>query len=482
MRGAVVLRMAGALFYVFAALLAPPLALAVLDGADRAARAFLATACLATAAAVLARAAGRSAAGASVGRKDAFGVVALTWVSIGVFGALPFLFEGSIVSVTGALFESLSGLTTTGATVYADVDGLARAVNLWRCETHWIGGMGIVVLFVAVFPNVGVGGKQLFRTEATGPTSEGLKPRIKQTALRLWVIYTVMTVACGLLLWLEGMSPFDAVCHAMSTLGTGGFSTRTASLGAWSSPLIHWTVIAFMLLAGLSFGLYYTLVQGRWREVAANPELRFYLGVNLVMVAVVFVSVLRAYDGPAEAIRHSAFQVVAVTSTTGFMTDDFDRYPEVARWLLLACMFMGGSAGSTAGGLKAVRVLVLFKLAAREISIAVRPEAVVPVRIGRTALPPQVVTSVAAFFAAYMAIFVLVSAAMTVLGLDLVSAMSATVACLSSIGPGLAQVGPSQNYGAIPPVGQLLLCFCMVAGRLEVFHLVGVFSRECWRR
>jgi trk system potassium uptake protein TrkH len=478
-----VLRIAGLLLYVLGANFAVPLLLALLEGWwTPTVRAYLAAACITIAAGILMRAIGASAASERIYRKDAVGIVALVWLCLGVLGALPFVLEGAIPSVSGAIFEAVSGFTTTGATVVADVDGLSRATNLWRCQMHLIGGMGIVVLFVAIFPQLGVGAKQLFRAEATGPTKEGFRPRIKQTALRLWWIYAAMTATCAILLWVEGMSPYDAACHAMSALGTGGFSTRTASIGAWDSPAIHWTTACFMFLAGLNFGLYYAALHGRVRDVLGNAELRFYVAVNLAVIALVFAFIVGDRPGIEPALRHAVFQTLSVTTTTGFMTEDFDTYPDIVRWVLLGCMFMGGSAGSTAGGLKAVRVLILIKLFARELSMAVRPEAVVAVRLGRQPVLPPVVSAVAIFFVAYIGIFFIVSAALMTMGLDLLTGMSATIACLSSIGPGLNEVGPSQNYAAIPAAGKLLLSFCMIAGRLELFVLFAVFTRDCWRR
>ncbi|MFH1462859.1 MAG: potassium transporter TrkG [Pseudomonadota bacterium] len=415
-------------------------------------------------------------------RKDALGTVALTWLLLGPVGALPLLLDGAITDPTGAIFEAVSGFTTTGATVVADVDALSRATNLWRCLMHWIGGMGIVVLFVAVFPQLGVGAKQLFKTEVPGLPSEGLRPRIRETATALWWVYLGLTAACAGLLWLEGMSPYDAVAHAFSTLGTGGFSTRTASVGAWESPWIHWTIAAFMLIAGMNFGLYYGVLRGRWRDLLQNAELRFYLLANAVLILAVLVLLGPSRHGLEATLREASFQVLAVTTTTGFMTADFDTYPDFARLLLWGAMFMGGCAGSTAGGLKAARVLLLIRLAKREQQATVQPHAVSAVRLGRGAVPEPVLAGVLVFVATFLGLFALASAVMGALGLDLVTSTSAAIACLSSIGPGLAGVGPSQNYAFIPAIGKLVLCLCMLAGRLEIFALFAIFTPECWRR
>lgn len=415
-------------------------------------------------------------------RKDALGVVALTWLCLGVFGSMPFLIEGSIREPSAALFEAVSGFTTTGATVVSDVTGLSRATNLWRCEMHWIGGMGIVVLFVAVFPQLGVGAKQLFRSEVAGPITEGLRPHIKQTALALWWIYAALTaVATGLLVF-AGMPWYDAICHAMSTLGTGGFSTRTESIGAYDNPAIEWIIIVFMLVAGLNFSLFYGLLRGRWRDLWRNDELRFYLAINAIVIAVIAVEILPRHSVAIDAIRDSAFQTLAVTTTTGFMTDDFDTYPTSARMLLFLCMFMGGCAGSTAGGLKGIRVLIMLKAARRELDHLLHPQRIHPIRLGGVGVSNALVYGMVVFCTTYLLIFAVTSLALVAMGLDLVSGMSAAIACLSSVGPGLADVGPTQNFAVVPPAGKLLLSGCMIAGRLEIFALFAVFTRECWRR
>lgn len=470
----------GLLVALVAVMMLAPLGLAIYDGEARSTLAYGVGAAVTAVVAVVLRRLG-SRAGADIHRKDALGVVALTWLCLGVFGGLPFVVEGSIHSPSGAIFEAVSGFTTTGATVVGDVDGLSRATNLWRCQMHWFGGMGIVVLFVAVFPQLGVGAKHLFRSEVPGPITEGLRPRIKQTALALWWIYGGLTLLAVVLLLLAGLPVYDAIVHAMSTLGTGGFSSRGASIGAYDNAAVEWIIIVFMLVAGLNFGLYYGLLRGRWRDFYKNYELRFYLAVNVVVIAVVAVSIMPTHT-TVEGIRDATFQTLAVTTTTGFMTEDFDTYPDVARYLLFLCMFMGGSAGSTAGGIKASRVYVLLKVARRELSALLNPNVVTSVRLGNATIPTQVTWGIVVFVTTYLLIFGATSLVLVAQGLDLLTAMSATVACLSSVGPGLADVGPAQNFGFVPGSGKLLLSFCMIAGRLEIFALFAVFSPECWRR
>lgn len=477
----VVARTTAKLLLLVALTLLAPLILAIYDGAARTITAFAVTFVATVLSSLVLRFAGR-AAPLSLHRKDALGIVGLSWVCLGVLGAVPFLVEGSILNPISALFEAVSGFTTTGATVISDVDGLSRATNLWRCLSHWIGGMGIVVLFVAVFPQLGVGAKHLFRAEVPGPISEGLRPRIRQTALALWWIYAGLTAVCGALFLVAGMSPYDAICHAFSTLGTGGFSTRTASVGGFHNPAIEWITIVFMLLAGMNFGLYYTAIRGRPGALLRDYETRFYLAVNALVIIVVFVCIRGRHPGLDSALRAAAFQTTAVTTTTGFMTEDFDTYPDIARFLLLACMFMGGCAGSTAGGLKASRVWALLKLGVNAVAATLRPNSVLVVRLGRVVVPNDVLREIAVYTTTFGFIFFGASATLVALGMNIETGASASIACLSSIGPGLGGVGPSQSYAVVPTLGKLVLVFCMIAGRLEIFALLALFTGEAWKR
>ena len=476
-------KLAAPLLAIVAATMLAPLILAIVDLQFHSAIAYAASASACALTGLLLSRIGRRE-DDELHHKDAIGVVVLIWLVMGLFGGLPFVIEGAIDvrNPAAALFEAVSGFTTTGATVIADIEGLSRATNLWRCEMHWIGGMGIVVLFVAVFPQLGVDAKQLFRTEVPGPTTEGLRPRIKQTATALWWIYGGLTVLCASLMILAGMPVFDAICHAMSTLGTGGYSPKAASIGHYDSAAIDWITSAFMLIAGLNFGLYYAVVRGRWTALFRNPETRAYLGLNLVVTIVVAISIGSKHPSFHDALRYASFQTLAVTTTTGFMTEDFDAYPNVARHLLFLCMFVGGCAGSTAGGIKVIRVFLLFKVAAKEIRALAAPNMVATVKLGKQSIPPRVINGVLVFVTTYFLIFAAVSLLLVGLDMDLMSAMSATVACLSSVGPGLDAVGPTQNFMVVHWVGKLALCGCMIAGRLEIFVLLSIFSREMRRR
>ncbi len=478
-----VAKLAAPLLFIVAATMIAPLALATFEREFESAFAYLSSSLACALVALLLRRIGR-AQDDELHRKDAIGVVVLIWMLMSIFGGLPFLLEGSLPDPAAALFEAVSGFTTTGATVASNVEDFSNATNLWRCEMHWIGGMGIVVLFVAVFPQLGVGAKQLFRNEVPGPTSEGLRPRIKQTAVALWWIYGGLTALCAGLLIAVDMPVFDAICHAMSTLGTGGYSNKASSVGAYKElgPIVDVIISAFMLIAGLNFGLYYAVVRGRARALFENPETQFYLALNALVILVVGAAIWSRHTSVLETLRYSTVQVLAVTTTTGFMTEDFDSYPNVARYLLFLCMFVGGCAGSTAGGIKVVRVFLLFKVAAREFRSLAAPNVVETVKLGKTSIPPGVISGVLVFLATYMLIFAGTSLLLVALDMNLLSAMSGTVACLSSVGPGLDTVGPTMNFGGVHWLGKLALCACMVAGRLELFVLLSVFSRELWRR
>lgn len=472
----------GLLLGIVAVFMLAPVGLGIYDGQPRTILAYGVSAFICVALAFTLRRLSNLQPEDEIHRKDALGVVGFTWLGLGLLGGLPFMIEGSIPDAPGAIFEAVSGFTTTGATVVGDIDNLSRATNLWRCLMHWIGGMGIVVLFVAVFPQLGVGAKHLFKSEVPGPTTEGLRPKIQQTATALWWIYGSLTALATLLLVLAGMPLFDAVCHAMSTLGTGGFSSKGMSVGAFKSPTIDWIISAFMLIAGLNFGLYYGLLRRRWRTFYENYELRFYLAVNAVVIGIVALSIFERHGNVADTIRHATFQTLAVTTTTGFMTEDMDVYPDVARFALFCCMFMGACAGSTAGGLKASRVFVLGKVVLRELSVVVRPHQVSAIRVGNGTVSQDIARGIATFFAAYLFLFALASFILVAHGLELMSAMSATIACLSSVGPGFDKVGPTQNFGFIPASGKAVLSLCMIAGRLEIFALFAIFSSGTWRR
>ena len=421
----------------------------------------------------------------SISRKDAFGIVSFGWVGSGILSGLPFLFEGTLEGLSFSTFEAISGLTTTGATVITDIESLSRATHLWRVLLHWIGGMGIVVLFVAIFPQMGLGGKYLFKSEVAGPINEGIRPRIRQTALRLWWLYASFTFACAALLYFSGLSVFDSICHAFSTLSTGGFSTRADSVGSFNNPLAEWIIIFFMLTGGISFGLYSGLFQGQIKRLFKSVEVRFFILINLFIGSFIFLYFQITDFGEFvwhEELRDAFFQTVAITTTTGLMTTDFNAYPVISKYLLFLCMFVGGCAGSTAGGLKVSRVLIVFKSCLQELRLVLHPQEVVSTKLGNQTVSRRVIKGIFIFVCSYFIFYLFGVLLMFCLGLDWVEATSSVVASLSSVGPGFGQVGPTQNYAFIHPLGKWILCFYMIAGRLEIFVLLTLFTPSFWRK
>jgi trk system potassium uptake protein TrkH len=418
----------------------------------------------------------------TIHRRDAFLIVAFGWVFAGLFGALPFYFSGDIPNFTNAYFETISGFTTTGSTILLDIESLNRGNLFWRSMTHWLGGMGIVVLFVAIFPQLGVGGKHLFKTEAPGPITDGLRPRIKETSALLWKIYVGLTLACALALYACGMDVFDAVNHAMSTVATAGFSTKNASVGHFDNVGIDVVTALFMLIAGVNFSLYYMASRGRWRRAINDRELWTYLAICLIATLVVTINIIERHGGLLSALRYASFQVISVVTTTGFATDNFDQYPPLSRLLLVVLMFVGGSAGSTAGGIKIFRFMVMAKACTRELTRAFRPQLVRAIRIGGSVIHEETIRAIFAFFALFLAIFVFCSLILASMGINIVTATTAVAATLANIGPGLAQVGSIENFNFIPAAGKWMLSGCMILGRLEIVTVAALLVPTFWRR
>ncbi len=416
--------------------------------------------------------------------REGFAVVSLGWLAVGLLGALPAWFSGQIPGFTNAVFESVSGFTTTGASILTDIEGCTHGVLFWRALTHWLGGMGIVLLALAILPLLGVGGMQLFRAEVPGPVAERLRPRIKQTAKLLWGVYVLLTGAEVVALVIAGMPVFDAVCHAFATMATGGFSTRNASIGAYGGSAIEWIIIVFMLLAGANFTLHYLVLTGKWRAYWDDEEFRFYIGVAAVATVLVTAPLvlLHAYPAWTTSLRHGTFQTVSIMTTTGFGTADYLLWPPVAHAVLLILMSVGGCAGSTGGGIKVVRLLLLLKQAKVEMRKLLHPRAVVTIWFNDRAVSPNLATNVLGFFLLYMLVYVAGVLALTLGGRDLVTAVGATAATLGNIGPGLGLVGPASNYAALLGWEKWLLVFFMLAGRLEIYTVVVLFLPEAWRR
>ncbi|MBW7995573.1 MAG: TrkH family potassium uptake protein [Candidatus Glassbacteria bacterium] len=416
--------------------------------------------------------------------REGFAIVTFGWIFAALFGSFPYLLSGSIPSFTDAFFETLSGFTTTGASILTDIESQPLSILIWRSQTQWLGGMGIIVLSIAILPFLGVGGMQLFKAEVPGPTPDRLKPRISQTATLLWAVYLLLTALEVLLLHLGGMNLFDSVNHAFTTMATGGFSTRNLSVGHYQSRYIQYVIVLFMFLAGANFSLHYRCLTGRGlKAYFRDREWQFYVSILGGATIVVFlVNWMHGSGASEQTFRDSMFQVVSITTTTGFSTADFDAWGPLNRMMLLALMFVGGCAGSTGGGMKVIRLLLLLKHGKTELKKLLHPQAVVLVKVNKIRVRPEVMLNVLGFFSLYIALFLFFSFVMAGLGMDIVTATSSVAATLGNIGPGLAGVGPMQNYAAIPELGKWMLSLCMLLGRLEVFTVIVLFMPEVWRK
>jgi len=417
-----------------------------------------------------------------VGHREGFAIATMAWLVTAACGGIPFLLSGSLTTFYDAFFETMSGFTTTGASVISDVEALPHGILFWRSLTHFLGGMGTIVLILALIPSLKVAAMQLYKAEVPGPTKSKVLPRILQTARQLWKVYVLISAAEAILLVLAGMPLFDSFIHTFGSVGTGGFSCKNTSIGAYNSLAIESIIIFFMILCGMNFALHISILRGNFKAYLYDPETRLYLGIIAISISLITLNLVYTLGyPPEEAIRSSFFTVSSIITTTGFATADFDRWPEFSKMILLLLMFVGGCAGSTGGAIKNVRFLILFKSAARQILKFIHPHAVVPVRLGREVVPDEVVENVQTFFFLYMLIFGASTLYISSLGLDLVTAASAVAATLGNIGPGLALVGPMTNYAALPDTGKLLLSFCMLIGRLEIYTVLVVFSIRFWR-
>lgn len=417
----------------------------------------------------------------SVRPRDAFLIVGGGWVLCSVFGALPYVFTQTLGPVD-ALFESVSGFTTTGSTVLSNLEAKPRALLLWRAFTQWIGGMGIILFTIAILPLLGIGGMQLFKAEVPGPVAEKVRPRLVDTARHLWFIYVGLTALEVVLLLLAGLDLFEAVCHALTTLPTGGFSTRDLSIGSFKSPLVEWIVILFMLISGINFVHHYRLVTGQFARVRYDGELRLFLAVVLAGVVTVGTALVRAGHAPAEALRLASFQVVSIVTTTGYVSADFEQWSSLTHFVVIVLMVLGGMSGSTGGGIKSLRVLLAIRSLRGTFGRLIHPRAVLVVRYGGKAVDPDVLAGIWAFFSAYFLLAGLATAVLAAVGCDLVTAFSAALTAIGNVGPGLGTVGAYDNFAHLPVAAKLVLSFCMLAGRLEVFTLLVLLAPGFWRQ
>lgn len=423
----------------------------------------------------------------TIGKKDGYLIVSFGWILLTLSGCLPYIISGTIPSFAGAIFETISGYTTTGASVLSDIESVAPSILMWRSITHWIGGMGIIVLTVAILPILGIGGMQLFSAEAPGVTTDKLHPRITDTAKRLWFIYVGLTFVETILLKLAGMTWFDALNHSMATISTGGFSTKNDSIAAYSSPLIQYIIIFFMFMSGVNFALTYWGLKGKLDKIYKNEEFKFYLGVSIfstLLVTLVLMMNGSTNWGLEQAFRNSLFQVVSIITTTGFVTADLTNVSHAysLKIIFFFLLFLGGSAGSTAGGIKIVRHLVIFKNSWLEFKRLLHPSGIIPVRYNDSSVHGRITFNVMAFIISYLMIFGFGSMVMSLTGLDFESAIGSAATSLGNVGPAIGSVCPVCNFGHVSSFGKLFLSFLMLIGRLEIFTVLMLFTPFFWKR
>ncbi|MBF0349378.1 MAG: TrkH family potassium uptake protein [SAR324 cluster bacterium] len=415
--------------------------------------------------------------------RDSLFIVGYSWLALVVTGALPYWKSNYIPGFVDAIFESVSGFTTTGASIMTDVEILPDAIQFWRGLTQWIGGMGIIVLFVSVFPNLSLGAKTLFKRESSQLRSDPTEPVIRDAARSMCLTYMVLTILQILLLRGAGMSVLDAMIHTFASISTGGFSSRNASVGAFQSPFIEGIIIVFMYLGSINFGLYYDLVHGKWRRVLKDAELRFFLSVGLIFTGLSTLSLwFHSGFNFLKALRSSAFQISTILTTTGFASDDYEKYPFGPQALIFLCMLMGGMAGSTAGGIKQFRIFLLFKIIVNHIHLSFRPSLVTKLRVGDTVIQDNLLQSVLGFFCVYAVTLAIGFVCLAFSGQDLLTSLTAVMTCAAAAGPGFGMVGPTDNFAALNDFATVVLSVVMLLGRLEFFVLLAFFHPRFWRR
>jgi trk system potassium uptake protein TrkH len=482
MRLAIVCHVTGILVRIFSAALAAPAVVSVWYREWFDATGFL----LAGVAAVVLGTALRRAGGAGaveateqMRRVEGLAIVSGTWMVAAILGAIPYIWTG--LGAIDSFFESMSGLTATGATAFVDFEAHGRGLFFWRALTHWIGGLGVIALFVAVLPRLAIGGRQLFFAEASGPTDETLTPKLRETALALWRLYTAITALQVVALMAVGMPLFDAVCNAFSTIAAGGFSPHPQSIAGYDSVAVEWIVTVFMFIAGANFALQYRAVRGSQMSLVRDQEFRAYFGVVVVATAALWVFLMQGGMGAADALRHGAFQVVSIITTTGFASVDFAQWSDQARMVLFLLMFVGGCAGSAAGGPKVVRHVLMAAYTLRELKRTLHPRAVLPVKLGGRVVPEAILRDVLVFMLFYLLVFAIGATIVVGLGADLVTGITAALACLGNVGPGFEAVGPMASYAGLHPGSKIVLTLMMWIGRLEVLTVLVLFRFEAWR-
>ncbi|UCD31728.1 MAG: TrkH family potassium uptake protein [Desulfobacterales bacterium] len=418
-----------------------------------------------------------------ISHREGMAIVTIGWLTVGFFGAIPFYLGAEFNTFVDAFFESVSGFTTTGSSILTNIESVSKGLLFWRSFIQWLGGMGIIVLSVAILPFLGVGGMQLYKAEVPSPVPDKLRPRIRDTATVLWKVYALFTLAEVVLLMVGGMTLYDALCHTFTTMPTGGFSTKNTSIAHYNSAYFDGVILFFMLLAGINFSLHYQFLRGKPLAFWRDPECRFFLATVLVLIAIVSLNIYgNVYEKIGEALRFGAFQVVSIVTTTGFATADYELWPTMSQLILLLCMFLGASAGSTGGGMKCLRVMLYLKYCYKELFSLIHPRAVKPIKLAGQTIPEDVVRSVLGFMGLYVGLFAFASVLMASMGLDFTTAIGSVAATIGNIGPGLGTVGPADNYAHMPYLGKWVLIFCMLLGRLEIYTVIILVVPEFWRK
>lgn len=418
-----------------------------------------------------------------ISQREGMAIVGICWTAIGLFGALPFYLGGEFASFADALFESVSGFTTTGSSILTNIEAISKGLLFWRSLIQWLGGMGIIVLSIAILPFLGVGGMQLYKAEVPSPVPDKLQPRIKDTAMILWKVYAIISVAEIALLMFGGMNLFDALCHTFTTMPTGGFSTKNTSIASYNSVYFDGVFILFMLLAGINFSLHYQFLSGKPFAFWKDSECRFFLFTVLALTIIVSFNIYGSvYEKIGESIRYGFFQVTSIITTTGYVTANYEKWPAMSQLILLLCMFVGASAGSTGGGIKILRVMLCFKYCYKELFALIHPHSVKHIKLRGKTVPENVMRSILGFLVLYIGLFVLCTIILAGMGVDFISSIGAVAATIGNIGPGFGMVGPVQHFAHVPYMGKWLLIWCMLLGRLEIFTVIILIVPEFWRK
>lgn len=418
-----------------------------------------------------------------LGKREGYVIVTLGWLSMALFGSIPFIIYGAVPSFTDAFFETMSGFTTTGATILTDIESMPYGLLFWRSLTQWLGGMGIIVLSLAILPLLGIGGMQLFSAEVPGVTKDKFHPRVKETAKRLWGIYVILTATQVVLLLIGGLNLFDAINHSFTTMATGGFSTKNASTAHFDSVFVQYVFIVFMLFAGMNFTLHYFALHLKFEPFKRSTEFKFYI-LFIFTATIIIMLVHRPHHDfeLEEAFRQSLFHVTSLVTTTGFVSSDYENWAPFSRMFFFTLLFIGGCAGSTGGGIKFARHYLLLKNGLLEFKRLVHPRAIVPVRFNGKAVSPEIISNVQAFFIIYILLFVFGSVVLSLIGLDFFTAAGAVATCIGNVGPGMGVVGPVGNFTDLPDLSKWILSFFMLVGRLELFTVLVLFSSAFWRK